>query len=194
MSCRGSPSLAPKLRLSNTNAPRPPAANTSANRSRYISLTAEKPCARTTVGTRPVAASGRYSHPRNVTPSSVLNAISLRIVRPPRHTGGGQLLTPEVMPTSLAPGRPRAGAAATYATTGGNSPDPMHLAAGCADLAPAGPVDKEIQQALNRWMATRDESAGRSIWPRLLRRAPPGPWQSTPDSSRTRAPCPARAP
>src|SRR5262245_47178836 len=48
----------------------------------------------TTVGTRPVVSSGRYSHPRNVTPSSVLNAISLRMARPPHHTSSGQLFTP----------------------------------------------------------------------------------------------------
>src|SRR5262249_57461908 len=76
----------PRLGWPNTSAPRPPAANTSANWSRYISLTAEKPCAMTTVGTRPVASSGRYSHPRNVTPSSVLNAISFRMACPPHHT------------------------------------------------------------------------------------------------------------
>ena len=44
------PSLSPKLRLSKTSAFRPPAANASANLSRYISLTAEKPWAMTIVG------------------------------------------------------------------------------------------------------------------------------------------------
>ena len=68
ISWRGWPSLAPKLRWSNTSAPSPPAAKASAKLSRYISLTAEKPWAMTTVGTGPLAPSGRYSQPRRVTP------------------------------------------------------------------------------------------------------------------------------
>jgi hypothetical protein len=53
----------------------PALANTSANRSRYISLTAEKPCAITIVGAGAAAPSGAYSQPRRVTPSA-LNSMS----------------------------------------------------------------------------------------------------------------------
>ena len=59
----------------------PPAANASAKLSRYISFTAEKPCAMTTVATGPVAPSGRYSQPRRVTPSAS-NSMSCRIAIP----------------------------------------------------------------------------------------------------------------
>ncbi|WP_016880369.1 hypothetical protein [Rhodococcus sp. DK17] len=51
------PWLAPKLRLSKTSALSPAAANTSAYRSRYISLTAEYPCAITIVGRAPTESS-----------------------------------------------------------------------------------------------------------------------------------------
>ncbi len=53
----------------------PALANTSANRSRYISLTAENPCAITIVGAGAAAPSGEYSQPRRVTPSA-LNSMS----------------------------------------------------------------------------------------------------------------------
>ncbi len=46
---------APKQRLSKTRTLSPAAANTSAKLSRYISLTAEKPCAMTTAAAGPLA-------------------------------------------------------------------------------------------------------------------------------------------